>query len=231
MSAEQRLCVIPARGGSKRIEKKNVRVFLGKPILAYPVEAALQSGCFQEVMVSTDDPQIAELARQLGAAVPFLRSEQTSGDTAGLAEVLLEVLSQYDRAGRRFGITSCVLATAPFLAASDLKAAMELLAADRCDGILSVCRFSYPIQRSLVERGGRLRMRWPRYYRSRSQDLETCYHDAGQFYLMHTEAFLRQRRLFLQSMLKYELPETHVQDIDTDEDWTMAEQKYRLLHG
>ena len=182
-------------------------------------------------MVSTDDPQIADLARQLGAAVPFLRSEQTSGDTAGLAEVLLKVLSQYGRAGRQFGIASCVLATAPFLDASDLKMAMGLLAEDRCDGILSVCRYSYPIQRSLVEREGRLRMRWPRHYRSRSQDLEPCYHDAGQFYIVHTEAFLRQRRLFLQQMLKYELPETRVQDIDTEEDWKMAEQKYRFLHG
>jgi pseudaminic acid cytidylyltransferase len=231
MSAEMNLCVIPARGGSKRIEKKNVRLFLGKPIIAYSIEAARQSGCFQEVMVSTDDPQIADLGRQLGASVPFLRSAQTSGDTAGLAEVLLEVLSRFGRSGRGFGITACVLATAPFLAASDLKAAIDLLAAERCDGILSVCRYSYPIQRSLVEREGRLRMRWPRHYRSRSQDLETCYHDAGQFYLMHTEAFLRQRRLFLHRMLKYELPETRVQDIDTEEDWKMAEQKYRFLHG
>jgi pseudaminic acid cytidylyltransferase len=231
MNAEQRLCVIPARGGSKRIEKKNVRVFLGKPILAYPIEAALQSGCFQEVMVSTDDPQIAELARKFGAAVPFPRSAQTSGDATGLAEVLLEVLSQYNRLGRQFGTTACVLATAPLLAASELREAMDEFAAARCDGILSVCRYSYPIQRSLVECGGHLRMRWPRHYRSRSQDLQPSYHDAGQFYIVHTEAFLRQRRLFLRHMLKYELPETHVQDIDSEEDWKMAEQKYRFLHG
>jgi pseudaminic acid cytidylyltransferase len=231
MSADVSLCVIPARGGSKRIEKKNTRLFLGKPIIAYSIQAALQSGCFQEVMVSTDDPQIADLARQLGATVPFLRSEQTSGDTAGLAEVLLEVLALYGRAGRRFGITACVLATAPLLDALDLKAAVGRLVPARCDGILSVCRYSYPIQRSLVERGGRLRMKWARYYRSRSQDLEPSYHDAGQFYIVRTEAFLRQRRLFLQHMLKYELPETRVQDIDTEEDWKMAEQKYRFLHG
>lgn len=231
MSAEMNLCVIPARGGSRRIEKKNVRLFLGKPIIAYSIGAALQSGCFQEVMVSTDDPQIADLARQLGASVPFLRSAETSGDTAGLAEVLLEVLSRYGRAGRQFGIASCVLATAPFLDASDLTAAMGTLIPARCDGIVSVCRYSYPIQRSLVERGERLHMRWPKHYRSRSQDLEPSYHDAGQFYIVRTEAFLRQRRLFLRQMLKYELPETRVQDIDTEEDWKMAEQKYRSLHG
>ena len=231
MSVEPALCVIPARGGSKRIEKKNSRLFLGKPIIAYSIEAARQSGCFQEIMVSTDDPQIADLARQLGASVPFLRSAQTSGDTAGLAEVLLEVLSQYARAGRQFGIASCVLATAPFLDAHDLETAMGLFAAEHCDGILSVCRYSYPIQRSLVERGGRLRMRWPRHYRSRSQDLEPSYHDAGQFYIVRTEAFLRQRRLFLRHMLKYELPEIRVQDIDTEEDWRMAEHKFRFLHG
>jgi pseudaminic acid cytidylyltransferase len=231
MSFESALCVIPARGGSKRIEKKNARLFLGKPIIAYSIEAARQSGCFQEVMVSTDDPQIADIAKQLGASVPHLRSAQTSGDSAGLAEVLLEVLSQYAAAGRRFDLAACVLATAPLLEASDLKVAMSQLVLVRCDGILSVCRYSYPIQRSLIERGGHLRMRWPRYYRSRSQDLETSYHDAGQFYIVRTEAFLHQRRLFLQHMLKYELPETRVQDIDTEEDWKMAEQKYRFLHG
>jgi pseudaminic acid cytidylyltransferase len=228
---EQSLCIIPARAGSKRIEKKNVQPFLGKPILAYSIQAALQSGCFNEVMVSTDDPQIADLARQLGAAVPFPRSAQTSGDTAGLTEVLLEVLSQYAQVGRRFDITACVLATAPLLASKDLKEAKSRLAASQCEGILSVCQYSYPIQRSLVERGGRLRMRWPRYYRSRSQDLEPSYHDAGQFYIVRTAAFLHQRRLFLRTMLKYRLPEIRVQDIDTKEDWLLAEHKYRFLYG
>jgi N-acylneuraminate cytidylyltransferase len=231
MSAESGLCVIPARGGSKRIEKKNVRSFLGRPIISYSIQAALASGCFQEIMVSTDDPEIAQLARSLGAEVPFLRSAQTSGDTAGLAEVLLEVLSQYAQAGRRFEIAACVLATAPLLAAADLQEALGRLGSSRCDGILGVCRYSYPIQRSLVERGGRLRMRWPRHYKSRSQDLKPCYHDAGQFYIVRTGAFRQQRRLFLRQMLKYELPETRVQDIDTEEDWRMAEHKYRLLHG
>jgi N-acylneuraminate cytidylyltransferase len=231
MITDSSLCVIPARGGSKRIQNKNTRVFLGKPIISYSIEAALQSGCFQEVMVSTDDVEIAELASRLGAAVPFLRSPRTSRDDAGLAEVLHEVLAQYARGGRQFDIIACVLATAPMLAPSDLQTAMGRLANSRQDGILSVCRYSHPIQRSLVERGTGLRMKWPRYYRSRSQDLEPCYHDAGQFYIVRTGAFLRQHRLFLRGMLKYELPETRVQDIDTEEDWKMAEHKYRFLNG
>lgn len=231
MNAADCLCVIPARGGSKRIEKKNVRLFCGKPILVYSIEAALQSGCFDEVMVSTDDLEIAELARQSRASVPFMRSPRTSGDFAGLSEVLLEVLSAYSRRGRSFGMTACVLATAPFVTPDDLRSAVETVVAGSADGILSVCCYGYPIQRALVERNGRLLMRWPKHYRSRSQDLEPCYHDAGQFYVVRTSPLLRQRRLFLRNMVKYELSESRVQDIDTEDDWRLAEYKYRLLYG
>jgi N-acylneuraminate cytidylyltransferase len=231
MSGELGLCVIPARGGSKRIEKKNSRLFLGKPIIAYSISAALECGCFEEVMVSTDDPGIAELGRKYGASVPFMRSEGTSGDSSGLAAVLLEVLRQYASRGRTFSIAACVLATAPLLASSDLKAAVARMADSRYDAILSVCRYSYPIQRSLVERAGGLRMKWPRYYPKRSQDLQPCFHDAGQFYIVRPGPFQRQRRLFLRRLLKHELPESRVQDIDTEEDWKMAEYKYRFLHG
>jgi pseudaminic acid cytidylyltransferase len=169
---EQRLCVIHARGGRKRIEEKNARLFLGKPILSFSILTTLQSGCFNEVMVFTDDPQIAELARRLGAALPFPHSAQTSGDTAGLVEVLLEVLSQYAQVGHRLDIAACILATAPLLTDKDLKEAMSRLAVSQREGIQSVGWYSYPIQRSHVERNGRLRMRWPRYYRSRSRDLD-----------------------------------------------------------
>ncbi|MBN1837576.1 MAG: pseudaminic acid cytidylyltransferase [Spirochaetales bacterium] len=231
MSPAECLCVIPARSGSKRIPNKNTRLFCGKPIMAYSIEAALESGCFAEVMVSTDDPHIADVAREHGASVPFMRSRRTAGDFAGLAEVMVEVLEVYARRGRTFPLIACVLATAPFVASTDLRSASDRLGVEACDGILTVCRYVYPIQRALVERRGRLRMRWPRYYNSRSQDLEPCYHDAGQFYFLRTAAFLRHRRLLLRDMLKYELPESRVQDIDTEEDWRAAELKYRALHG
>jgi pseudaminic acid cytidylyltransferase len=231
MNAAKCLCVIPARGGSKRIEKKNIRPFCGKPIIAYSISAAQESKCFDEVMVSTDDPEIAELARKYGASVPFLRSERTSGDTVGLAEVLLEVLQQYKQAGLSFDLAACVLATAPFVTSIDLRKAMERMADGRRDALLSACRYSYPIQRALIERRSKIRMKWPKYYHRRSQDLEPCYHDAGQFYFVRTQPFLRERRLFLKNMIMCELPETRVQDIDTEEDWRMAEHKFRFLYG
>jgi pseudaminic acid cytidylyltransferase len=225
------LCVIPARGGSKRIEKKNIRPFCGKPIISYSIEAALESGCFAEVMVSTDDREIADLARDRGASVPFMRSTKTSGDFAGLADVLVEVIDQYAERGQTFPVFACVLATAPFVTPVDLRRAVEKISAADADGVVSVCRYGYPIQRALVERSGRLQMRWPKYYQSRSQDLEPCYHDAGQFYVLRTDPFLKRRCLFLSNSVKYELPESQVKDIDTEEDWWNAEQKYRLLHG
>jgi N-acylneuraminate cytidylyltransferase len=182
-------------------------------------------------MVSTDDPVIAELARKYGASVPFLRSERTSGDNAGLAEVLPEVLQRHTQMGRAFDLAACVLVTAPFVTALDLRTAAERMSDGRHDALLSACRYSYPIQRALIEQRGQVRMKWPRYYRRRSQDMEPCYHDAGQFYFVRTRPFMRERRLFLRNMIMHELPESRVQDIDTKEDWVIAEHKYRSLHG
>ena len=224
------IAIIPARGGSKRIPRKNVKPFMGKPILAYPIAAALESGIFTEVMVSTDDSDIADVARSYGAHVPFMRSPEQSGDQAGTAPVLMEVLREYERRGQHFDVCACLYPCAPFITAETLRSGMRLLQRNGIDAVLPVVRFSYPPQRGLVIRDGRAHMLHPENYSARSQDLEPCYHDAGQFYFIKAESLFREGRLFCAHTLPLELPETEVQDIDTEEDWALAEMKYRLLH-
>ncbi len=230
----KRLAIIPARGGSKRIPRKNVKPFLGKPMLAYSVETALESGLFDEVMVSTDDPEIAETAERYGAKVPFVRSAATADDHAALSDVIAEVLDEYEKRGERFDAFCCLLATAPLLRGERLEEAWRLMTRWDYDSVFPVVRFGYPVQRCLriaagEEEEGRVSMVWPEYARSRSQDLEPRYHDSGQFYWMRTDRFRRQGTLFAARSGAIVLPETEVQDIDTPEDWAMAELKYRLL--
>jgi pseudaminic acid cytidylyltransferase len=224
------LAIIPARGGSKRIPRKNIRPFCGKPIMAYSIEAALQSRCFDEVMVSTDDEEIASVARSVGAVVPFLRSSSASNDHAGLEDVILEVISAYGRLNRSFDDLCCILSTAPFVTAAMLAGGFAHLGSSGHDCIVPVVRYSYPIQRALhVEGSGRLSMIWPEHRDARSQDLEPSFHDAGLFYWIHVNAFLEHRQLFLPNCGSIELPESVVQDIDTEADWRMAELKFGLL--
>lgn len=226
------LAVITARGGSKRIPRKNVKSFLGKPILLYSIEAALHSGVFDEVMVSTEDEEIAKLAQKAGAKVPFFRSSETANDYATTADVLLEVLGQYRERGMQFDYICCIYPTAPFVTAGRLKEAMEKLASEEADGLLPVVRFSFPPQRSVVlGDDGFLQFKWQEYMLARSQDLEPFYHDAGQFYCLNTERFLQQKKMVMEKTIPMELPESEVQDIDTEEDWKIAEAKYRVLHG
>lgn len=225
------VAIITARGGSKRIPRKNTLPFLGKPILTYSIRAAIDSGIFDEVMVSTDDEEIASLAREAGASVPFMRSPQTSNDFAGTADVLLEVIDKYREAGKNFDEVCCIYPTAPFITAERLKDAMIKLRNSKSDTLLPVVRFSYPPQRALVLSGEELVFKYPEYINSRSQDLEAHFHDAGQFYIMKTEAFLQNREIMKGHILPYELPETEVQDIDTMSDWKIAEIKYQALHG
>lgn len=221
------LAMITARGGSKRIPGKNKKKFCGKPILAYSIEAALESGAFDAVMVSTDDDEIAEIARHYGADVPFRRSDRTSGDYATTDEVIAEVLEEYRKRGMEPERFCCIYPTAPFLTPSRLKDAMELL--DVHESVLPVTAFSYPPQRGFVVQDGRV-VRWmPQYETARSQDLDRIYHDAGQFYACRTEAFLRGMTTDTADMVPLVLPESEVQDIDTPEDWALAEQKFLLL--
>jgi len=218
------IAIIPARGGSKRIPRKNIKDFLGKPIIAYSIEAAIQSGLFDEVMVSTDDAEIAEVAKNYGAKVPFMRSEGSSNDHATLADVIDEVKREYEKLNRRFDNICCILATAPLIKAGDLKTAYEILIKEDVDSVRPIVRFSYPIQRAVKLNHGRITMFYPEHQTTRSQDLVPAYHDGGQFYWMKYETGLRGKNKF-----GYEIKETHVQDIDTDEDWKLAELKYNLL--
>ena len=223
------LCIIPARGGSKRIPRKNIKDFLGKPIIAYSIEAALQCGLFDEVMVSTDDEEIAAIARQYGATVPFMRSKEQSNDYATTADVLLEVINCYEELGQNFDILCCLYATAPFVNANKLMNCFSLLE-DNIDSAFTVVPYSYPIQRSLIQRDKRIEMAYPEYKNSRSQDLDIHYHDAGQFYFSTVENVRKNKSLWGNNTAPYILSELEVQDLDTPTDWKLAEIKYTLLN-
>jgi pseudaminic acid cytidylyltransferase len=222
-----RIAIITARGGSKRIPRKNIRPFHGKPILAYGIEAALQSGLFEEVMVSTDDEEIAVVARQYGATLPFLRSQQTSDDYATTADVLLEVLTQYKTMNQDFGYACCIYPTAPFVTAEKLQEAFRQLQANKADVVFPVVKYSASIWRSLtMQPGGRLAFNWPEHALKRSQDLPDAYYDCGQFYFFSVPLFLQNKSLLTANTFGIPVPEMEVQDIDNEDDWKMAEAKY-----
>ena len=223
------LAIIPARGGSKRIKNKNIKDFLGKPILSYSIDAALQSGLFEEVMVSTDSDRIAEIAKESGANVPFRRSQENANDYATLADVMLEVIAQYKEQGKTFETICCILPTAPFFLEKKIQKAYHVLREKDFDTVFPIKAFSYPIQRSLQINDDKVKMVWPEHLNTRSQDLPQRYHDSGQFYWVKTEKFLQEKTLFGSNSGGIILSELEVQDIDTIDDWKMAELKYKLL--
>lgn len=223
------LCIIPARGGSKRIPRKNIKPFQGKPIMVYSIGAALKSGLFEEVMVSTDDEEFAEVAKQNGASVPFLRSTAKANDYATTVDVLLEVVDTYRKQGKEFDNVCCLYSTAPFVTPERLKEAFGKLS-DIVDGCFTVVEYSYPIQRSLrINELGLVEMTYPEHLKSRTQDLEKVYHDAGQFYFMKTAVMETEKTVWLKRSEPLVLSELEVQDLDTLTDWTLAEMKYNLL--
>lgn len=225
----QSLAIIPARGGSKRITKKNIRPFLGKPIITYSIEGALKSACFDEVMVSTDDKKIASLSQSLGAKVPFMRTAKNSTDHSKLIDVVKEVLSGYKLLGKEFDYFCLIYPTAPFIKSKIIKQGLKQLKKSRADSIIPVVRFSYPIQRAFKIDSGRLKMINPKNIYIRSQDLMPTYKDSGLFVWARTKSFLKQGGLLTKNTLPLEVSEAGVHDIDTQEDWKIAEIKYKIL--
>lgn len=225
------IAIITARGGSKRIPRKNIKEFCGKPILAYSIEAALDSGIFDEVMVSTDDEEIADVARKYGASVPFLRSAKTSDDYATTKDVLLEVVTRYEEEGYQFDYMCCIYPTAPFITSRKLVDAMNVLIEKEAEQVMPVVAFSFPPQRcNIVNELGFVEYKFPEYRLSRSQDLEIWYHDVGQFYAYDVESFKKNNGLCTK-IVPVELSELEVQDIDNDIDWKLAELKYKLMQN
>lgn len=219
------VAIIPARGGSQRIEKKNIKDFLGKPILAHSINLAIESNLFQEVMVSTDDEEIAGIARDYGASVPFMRSRKNADNFATLADVILEVTHVFSEKGYRFKYGCCILPTAPLMTIKRLKEGYDMICQGKFNTVRPVVKYAYPIQRALKLKNGEVEMFHPEHLKTRSQDLEPAYYDAGQFYWFKFDmGMVPSKRGALV------LPESEVQDIDDLEDWKMAEIKYRLLN-
>lgn len=219
-----KLAVIPARGGSKRIPRKNIRPFGGKPMIAWSIEAALASGCFDRVIVSTDDAEIAEVARRCGAEVPFMRPPELSDDHTGTIPVIAHAIRCEQEQGRFATGVCCVYATAPFLHAEDLVQGLALLEQTGSDYAFAVTSYAFPIQRAVrLTPANRVEMFWPEQFNTRSQDLEPAYHDAAQFYWGRPQAWLAGKAIFSSDAAPVVLPRSRVQDIDTPEDWEHAE--------
>lgn len=224
------LAIITARGGSKRIPRKNIKAFLGKPIIAYSIETALASGLFDEVMVSTDDEEIAAIAIEYGAKVPFTRSTATSNDYAPTVDVLIEVLDQYAAKGEEPVFVCCIYPTAPFVSPELLGKAFRLLEEKALDTVFPVLPFSFPIQRALkINEQDKIELFQAEHMMSRSQDLEKAYHDAGQFYWCKVEKLRAGGKLWTDNTEVLILSEMEAHDIDYPEDWEVAEFKYQIL--
>ena len=222
------VAIITARGGSKRIPGKNIKEFCGKPIIAYSIQAALDSQLFDAVMVSTDDEKIADVARSLGAEVPFMRSEKTSNDFATTEDALKEVIENYHKQGEEFELACNIYPTAPFITAKRLKEAYEIILAGECNAVFPVVQFSFPPQRGLSEAGGYLQPTSPDDYMKRSQDLQPIYHDCDQFYFFWVDNFMKTGSV-VDKAKPLIISEMEVQDIDALTDWKLAEMKYKLF--
>ena len=224
------IAVIPARGGSRRIPRKNIRPFLGKPIIAWSLDAARESGMFDHIIVSTDDEEIAAVARQWGAEVPFLRPKELADDHTGTMPVVAHAVRWAQEQGWPADPVCCIYATAPFITPEDLKRGHELLMKSGKVHAFTVTPFPYPVQRALrITDDGGVEMFQPQHFHSRSQDLEPAWHDAGQFYWSRMEAVLHDIPVFSCHAVPVEVPPHRVQDIDTEEDWVRAEILMRIL--
>lgn len=230
--AVNRVAIIPARGGSKRIPRKNIRSFCGKPMIAWSIEAALASECFERVVVSTDDPEIAEVALECGATVPFLRPAELADDYTGTVVVMRHALEWLNANDRQVDLACCLYATAPFVSVEDLRQGWDTLKERECSYAFSVTSYPFPIQRALrIAKDGRVSMFSPEHLNSRSQDLEEAWHDAGQFYWGTAIAWLKEQPVFGRESIPIKVPRHRVQDIDTPEDWLRAEWMFRAMQA
>ena len=227
-----RVAIIPARGGSKRIPRKNIREFCGKPIIAWSIEAALESGCFDRVIVSTDDNEIANIAMQYGAEIPFMRPAELSNDTAATIPVIKHAIEWFKENEIKPRLVCCIYATAPFVMKEDLILGHDVITANNVDYAFSVTSYAFPIQRAIrITNEDRVEMFQPEYFNTRSQELEEAYHDAGQFYWGSSGAWLESKPIFNSDAAPVILPRHRVQDIDTEEDWLRAELMFKAIQA
>jgi pseudaminic acid cytidylyltransferase len=225
-----KVAIIPARGGSKRIPRKNIKTFAGQPIIAYSINAAITSNLFDRIILSTDSEQIAEVGSSYGAEVPFMRPAELSDDFTGTAEVLIHSLNWLTENDKFYPYFCCIYPTAPFLEKEYLVKGFNILRKNNATSAFSVTSFPYPIFRALkIEANNRIKMFWPEHLHSRSNDLPDAYHDAGQFYWCDTKKFLKEKIVFSSDSVPVVLPRNLVQDIDTHEDWETAEKLYRAF--
>ncbi|MBT4668525.1 MAG: pseudaminic acid cytidylyltransferase [Lentimicrobiaceae bacterium] len=225
-----RLCVIPARGGSKRIPRKNIKFFFGQSMIGYSIKAAIASECFDKVIVSTDDQEIAEVAKSFGAEVPFMRPDELANDYTTTIPVIKHAIEWFDDQGQSPSEVCCLYATAPFIQEDSIRRAYKKMKQERADYCFTVTSFAFPIQRAIkITVENRIEMFYPEHFETRSQDLEESYHDAGQFYWGKAEAFKQQKPLFSKGSTPYILSRHLVQDVDTPEDWKRAELMYQVL--
>lgn len=224
------VAIIPARGGSKRIPRKNIKVFCGLPMIAHTIKTAADSNLFEHIIVSTDDKEIAEMAVKYGATVPFMRPDELSDDFTGTVPVIAHAVDWLIQHGYAVSAACCIYATAPFIQKEDLISGLHVLQKNNLDYAFSVTSYAFPVQRALkIESNGEIAMFYPEHYGTRSQDLTEAYHDAGQFYWGTAQAWLDNKPVFLSHSAPVILPRKRVQDIDTPEDWERAEQLYHLL--
>ena len=222
------VCIIPARGGSKRVHRKNIRQFNGKPLIAWPIETAIKSGIFSDVIVSTDDREIADISKKHGASIPFMRSSTLADDHTTTADVLKDALARIDP----IETTCCLYPTAPLITSQDLKSALELLINQNVDAVISITDFDFhPLRAFSLGKSGTLSFKWPEYELTRSQDLPQLSHDAGAFYFFKTESFIQQGKLVMKNTIGYHLERMRALDIDTEEDFNLAEKLHGLTFG
>jgi pseudaminic acid cytidylyltransferase len=227
-----RVAIIPARGGSKRIPRKNIKEFCGKPMIAWSIEAAKASGCFDKIIVSTDDAEIADVAKEWGATVPFTRPAKLSDDYAGTLPVIRHAVEWLSEREAPVDYACCLYATAPFVSADDLRHGWEVIQQPGCSYAFSITSYAFPIQRAVrITENGRVAMFNPEHFQTRSQDLEEAWHDAGQFYWGTAKAWREERPIFGEESVPVKLPRHRVQDIDTHEDWARAEWLFRAMQA